>query len=79
MSLSWEKYATKQQAMQREAAIKQFSRQEKLQLLSEEGRKVVQEVAHNGHKFYFCSFWLLSLIVPRIICSCHQNYFEKGL
>ena len=42
----WEKYATKQQAMQREAAIKQFSRQEKLQLLSEEGRKVVQEVAH---------------------------------
>ncbi len=31
----WEKYATKQQAMQREYAIKQFSRQE--------GRKAVQE------------------------------------
>ena len=31
----WEKYATKQQAMQREYAIKQFS--------PEEGRKAVQE------------------------------------
>ena len=41
----WEKYATKQQAMQREYAIKQFTRQEKLQMLSEEGKKIVFHMA----------------------------------
>ncbi|MBR5319393.1 MAG: GIY-YIG nuclease family protein [Peptococcaceae bacterium] len=35
----WEKFSTKQQAMQREYAIKQWPRRQKLQLLSEEQRE----------------------------------------
>lgn len=34
----WEKFATKRQAMQREYAIKQWPRRQKLRLLSEEQR-----------------------------------------
>lgn len=35
----WEKYSNKRQAMQREYAIKQWTRKQKLQLLSEEQQR----------------------------------------
>lgn len=37
----WEKYASKQQAMRREYAIKQWSRQQKLQLLAPQQRQQI--------------------------------------
>ena len=40
----WEKYASKQQAMQREYAIKQWTRQQKLQLLSPQQRQQILTV-----------------------------------
>ena len=40
----WEKYASKQQAMQREYAIKQWPRQQKLQLLSPQQRQQILTV-----------------------------------
>ncbi len=40
----WEKFATKQQAMQREYAIKQWPRRQKLLLLSEELRERYEKI-----------------------------------
>lgn len=40
----WEKHATKQKAMQREYAIKQFTRAQKLRLLSEEVQQRIEAV-----------------------------------
>lgn len=42
----WEKYTTKQQAMQREYAIKQFTRAQKLRLLPEEVQERMQQNEH---------------------------------
>lgn len=40
----WEKFATKRQAMQREYAIKQWPRRQKLRLLSEEQREQYEKI-----------------------------------
>ncbi len=40
----WEKYGSKRQAMQREYAIKQWTRQQKLQLLSPQQRQQILTV-----------------------------------
>lgn len=45
----WETYSTKQEAMQREYAIKQFSRAQKLKLLPEDIRqKIIEQTVGNN-------------------------------
>lgn len=42
--LWWDKFSTKRQAMQREAAVKKWNRQQKLQLLSWEQQSKVEQL-----------------------------------
>ena len=46
----WEKFPSKRQAMQREYAIKQWKREEKLQLLSEQEQQQILHAAEQKNK-----------------------------